>query len=136
MASYQLRNNYYNNYGFIAGSRIIMELALENQPRDISSFVLSGVGLSVTCHLEHLVAATVVNLSCNMLRNLGAIYCLQSVRELNVANNQLTNCCGLNSLPVLETVDLSNNGKLNFHLCLFKLLTLVFACFIALCANY
>ena len=89
-----------------------MELAIENQLHDKTrSFVLSGVGLTIACHFEHLFTASSVNLSRNLLRDLGSVYALQCVRELNVADNLLTNCRGLDRLQLLQYVDLRNNGK-------------------------
>jgi hypothetical protein len=96
-----------------------MEISIENQPRDSRSFGLSSLGLTVMCHLEHLLVATSVDLSNNLLRDLGSVYYLQSVRELNLGNNQLRNCQGLEKLPALETVDVRNNGKLNLCLGIF-----------------
>lgn len=96
-----------------------MEISIETQPRDSRSFVLSNLGLTVMCHLEHLFIATSVDLSHNLLRDLGSVYYLQSVRQLNLGNNLLRNCRGLERLPALETVDVRNNGKQN--LCLLEI---------------
>jgi len=93
------------------GSRIVMEIAIENLPANSRCFSLSGEELTVAYSLEHLSAMTSVDLSENRLRHLRAAHHMQFVRELNLSSNSLTDCHGFELMPRLETLDLSHNGE-------------------------
>jgi len=89
-----------------------MEVAIQNLPANSRCLTLSGEELTVAYCLEHLSAMTTIDLSQNCLRNLQSAYHLQFVRELNVSNNRLTECCGFDQMPRLEILDLRHNGEL------------------------
>ena len=75
------------------------------------SFSLTNLQLTAVYHLEHLLTASEVDLSHNIISRINSVFCLQSVERLNLSNNRLTSCRGLQLLPRLKYLDLRNNGR-------------------------
>ncbi|KAK0040679.1 geranylgeranyl transferase type-2 subunit alpha [Biomphalaria pfeifferi] len=75
-----------------------------------STITLSGRSLTKMYHTELLPLVTSLDLCDNLLRDVHEFNLLQNVKVLNVANNKLENCEGLQHLPKLERLLLNGNN--------------------------
>ena len=95
----------------IAGSKYVMENAVQLLSKDSDQINLANIGLVSLHHLEHLVTMTTIDLSQNSLTSVSDWSALQCIVTLNLDSNQLGSCAGMENLPCLEKLSLRNNGK-------------------------
>ena len=104
---------------FVAGSKFIMENALESLSPDSHRICLRGNDLTSLSHLQYLACLAEVDVSHNALRHIRDGFLLQRVCTLDLSHNEMATCEGLAGLPALQTLDLSHNRILSTDSVLF-----------------